>query len=464
MQQAVKTAVDTILNVSDNNVLGLSTESSVVIRLITGTQGAIATVTLSTTDDYLFEDNRNTKTFIVVLAVERVPTTSILNTQLARTFTGAANDQSITINETTGTAGIESGGIIIASDANGVFTSAGTAIVTLADADNTSTRQIVAMQQAVKTAVDAILNVSDNNVLGLSKESSVVVRLSGIQGAEATVTLSTTDGYLFEDNRNTKTFIIVLTRLDIVSIIDSSAFNVPATPTSQGTAGTASFTIPVDFNDVTIKVPTYFHNKDNLLYNEKKDAVTKTFKSMPTPIGVEITAIEEDIHSSKVTITFGAKDGYRFIDHSPSKRFTIYLSGYFGDGTQTIEEPSYFVPGFGVIPSGIQLDPGFVQHKRLVHATVRGNVNNQKIAVMQALDQMFYNASIYAPLLPEGIKYTKKTPRARVKLDAKGKPMLYDNQGYFIVTLPQQDGYYIFNQADKTKKEITIRVQWLPGY
>ena len=464
MKNSVKKAVDAILKVSDNTVLGLSTESTVVVNLLSDAQKAEATVTLSTTGEYLFEDKRNTRTFVIVLTSSEVQTYSVLNTKLATTFTGTANDKSTTINEATGTAGIASGGITINSDARGVLTSVGNTAVTFADADNTSERQISAMKNSVKKAVDAILKVSDNTVLGLSTESTVVVNLlSDAQKAEATVTLSTTGEYLFEDKRNTRTFVIVLTSLDIKSIIDPSAFNVPATTAIQGTAGTASFTIPIGFDDVTAKVPTYFHNKDNLLYNEKKNAITKAFESMSTPTGVQITAVEEDIRSSKVTVTFGAKDGYKFIDSSSSKKFTIHLSGFFGDSQQTIEEPAYSVKGFGAIPNGIHFNPGFVQ-KGLVYATVRGNVNNQKIAVMQALDQMFYDASSFAPLLPEGIKYTKTSPRARVKLDSKGNPMLYDNQGHFIITLPRLDDSYIFNQADQAKKEITIKVQWIPGY
>ena len=461
MQNSVKTAVDNILRVSGNAILGLSTESAVIIQTV-GNERSLAIVTLSTTGEYLFEDKKNTRTFSIVLTNPDLLTSNILNTKLASTFTGAANDKSVAINVTTGTAGINSGGITINSDASGVFASS-SPVITFATADNTPTQQISAMQNAVKKAVDAILKVSDNAVLGLFTESTVVVNRSDAQKAKATVTLSTRETYLFEDKKSTRTFVIVLTIPSVESIIDPTAFNVPATTAIQGTAGTASFTIPIGFDDVTAKVPTYFHNKDNLLYDEKKNALTKAFRSMSTPTGVQITAVEEDIRSSKVTVTFGAKDGYKFIDSSSSKKFTIHLSGFFGDSQQTIEEPAYFVKGFGVIPNGIQLDSGLVQNTRLVHATARGNVNTQKIAVMKALDQMFYDASSFAPLLPEGIKYTKTSPRARVKLDSKGNPMLYDNQGYFIITLPRLDESYIFNQADQAKKEITIRVQWIPG-
>ena len=378
----------------------------------------------------------------------------ISNTDL-EVFDGTANDQSTAIGESQGTAGIDAKAITLKVK-DGTFEKSAAA-VTLDSADNTAVKQISAISKSVKQAVDSILKVSDNAVVGLSTEATVDVKMSGTSTATATVTIKAVNDYMFEDKATFKTMTITLTGDNFEqSLVDESAFVVPAISISDGIAGVNSFTIPAGFaTAVTDKVAVSFHNRDNE-YSEKKAAIKKAMFSMNiTSKQVVVSSVGDFENDDSIEVTFKPADGYKFT-YGENRKVKIYFSGNFQQDFQKIVGTPFTtrsiptISGEAGIPA-IEFDNNFKPKKLSsfdFHKNDKGSFDRRQKAAIKSLNKMFKNQKLFYGL-PEGVSYpTDSTVNVKIK---------YWNDGHaiLIVTLVVQDNLYIFeNGRDHMEVEI----------
>ena len=354
--------------------------------------------------------------------------TIVSNSQLAIAFNGALNDQSIAITQAQGRAGINRGVISLKVE-KGAFKE-DSAAISLSSSDNTGVKQMAAITNSVTQAVNAILTVKENAVVGLSTESTVEVIIKNATSSTATVTIKTVDGSTFEDKTTTKIFKINLTGRGFeIPVIDESAFSIPAIASTTGRAQIAGFTIPAGFAEVTSKVAVNFNNKDNLT-TEKFPAVKKAIESMVLPAnkGIVIASVGEfqmDGHagwdaSGNITVTFKAASGYKF-EGASTRKVKIHFIGAFIDTQQTIDETPFTTDAINPSPgkagvASITFGAGFKPPKSVsvsFHGSDKGNAKRN--AVIASLNKVFDDNNIYSADYPEGVYYTPVDVRIKKK-------------------------------------------------
>ena len=403
--------------------------------------------------------------------------TIVSNSQLAIAFNGALNDQSIAITQAQGRAGINRGVISLKVE-KGAFKE-DSAAISLSSSDNTGVKQMAAITNSVTQAVNAILTVKENAVVGLSTESTVEVIIKNATSSTATVTIKTVDGSTFEDKTTTKIFKINLTGRGFeIPVIDESAFSIPAIASTTGRAQIAGFTIPAGFAEVTSKVAVNFNNKDNLT-TEKFLAVKKAIESMVLPAnkGIVIASVGEfkmDGYagwdaSGNITVTFKAASGYKF-EGASTRKVKINFRGPFIDTKQTIDETAFTTTARGKASgragvSPIQFNKNFAVGN-LPNLSFTSKVEaKEKEEAIAGLDNMFYEE--YKPFggkLPEGVRYNKGKGNVKIKkMPNNVDDDWNDYYAWFEVTFDVADTDYVFAGDDKTKKTVYIKIKVLPS-
>ena len=465
MTKSVKQLVEAILKHNDNKVDGLDTNIEVTVKT-NATDSATATVTVKALPGFFFEDSANgdNKTFEIALTGKFSMHKEVTNAQLTAAFNGGTDDQSANTDPNTSNAGIAKGMITLKYSSPN-FDPDNAVSVTF-HADHITFQQ---QENAIESSVKAIMKlmIENNTVTGLSQTVTVtdIVR-KDIKTVTATVNIMTSNGYLFEDNTNSKAFKITLQSEGFAPLsISLDSFEVPATNNIGGKAGVALFIIPDGFAHVTIPVAVTFHAADNTIDAQNK-AIKRSMKEMQllNKEGIVVSSVGDYNTNKTIEVTFSPKPGYKF-DGADSKTVRISLKGDFADVVdryKIVETPFTLsglspIRGRAGIPT-LRFQSGFREPATVQcmswHSSDKGNA--RKGAALRALDKMLTenNSSYPDSDYPFAVEYKKGS--VRFKQDADGD-MWWDNAAHFQADLTVDDNNYYFPNGTRNRT-ITFRL------
>ena len=454
---SVKQVVENILEATGNDVKGLNQVVDVTELSITDTSNASAKVKVKALDGFTFEDKLTSKEFTITLKGVFVMHEVVSNLDLD-TF-NANHYQSAKTSPSSGVAGIAIDAIKL-NATNGKFNNDDTVAVIFHTADKAWAKQVSAMTKSIKLIVEWVLNDTNkaplNKIEGLSTKVTVsnIVR-KDMKNVTATVTISTAEGYRFEDHSISKDFKITLQSNGFTPFtIDLNRFNIPASSASAGKAGYVAFTIPDGFASVTKPVAVTFNSADNTL-DKQKTAVKKAMKEMnvTSKEGIVVSSVGDLNANKTILVTFSPKPGYTF-SGVDSKTVMISLSGRFAgvvDPYKIIETPftlsaSAVAPGRAGI-SSMPFQSGFREPANIrcmsFHSSDKKDFHKRKAAAIRALDKMLTenNSSYPDSDYPFAVEYTKGS--IRFKQDGDGD-MWWDNVAHFQADLTVDDDRYTF--------------------
>ncbi len=390
----------------------------------------------------------------------------ISNAELARVFDGDTDDKSVTISNASGIAGIIADEIII-KVTTGIFQNSNDVDVTFDITDDDYDKKSIAMTKSVKQVVNNILNVTGNNIEGLSKEASVVVEIDDT-AVTATVTITVNTDYVFEDRTTTKTFAITFNRSNFDKIIISeNAINIPAITVTANKAGINGFTIPQGFSDVTSGVNATFLN--TTIQHAQKKTVFKnsiTAIDISTVKGLKIKSVGDVVVNTgntgaEIIVTFEPIAGYKFVTGT-TKEVTINVSGDFNTVNNKIKEIAFktssyveMKPGVAGISEAIQFSEGFIQQEgnspTLTFYTEYDPAGKNTIAKI-AVDKLFLNtlAKLNDGKFPDGVTYTTARP---------GEIAVTGTGATYTITLEALPGY-TFQDGNAKSKKVEVKVSF----
>ena len=386
----------------------------------------------------------------------------ISNAELARVFDGDTDDKSVTISNASGIAGIIADEIII-KVTTGIFQNSNDVDVTFDITDDDYDKKSIAMTKSVKQVVNNILNVTGNNIEGLSKEASVVVEIDDT-AVTATVTITVDTDYVFEDRTTTKTFAITFNRSNFDKIIISeNAINIPAITVTANKAGINGFTIPQGFSDVTSGVNATFLN--TTIQHAQKKTVFKnsiTAIDISTVKGLKIKSVGDVVVNTgntgaEIIVTFEPIAGYKFVTGT-TKEVTINVSGDFKTVNNKIKEIAFQTSspvnvGGTNISKPMRFGANFTQTTTPTVNFPTGTTDEEKkLRTKHIVGVLFMNTDqqLNGGKFPEGVAYPLANTVEKI-FELGGAT--------YTITLEALPGY-TFQGGNATSKEVEVKVSF----